>query len=59
MCNHFFGKDVKDGDIRSIQRDFEFLVEDTNIPIEQIKMDSKIIKFISLLVINDLMPINK
>ena len=34
MCNHFFGKDVKDGDIRSIQRDFEFLVEETNIPIE-------------------------
>ena len=34
MCNHFFGKDVRDADIRSMQRDFEFLVEETNIPIE-------------------------
>ena len=34
LCNHFFGKDVRDGDIRSMQRDIEFLLEETHIPIE-------------------------
>ena len=34
MCNHFFGKDANENDIKSIQRDFKFLLEETNIPIE-------------------------
>ena len=34
MCNHFFGKDSNENDIKSIQRDFKFLLEETNIPIE-------------------------
>ena len=34
MCNHLFGKDATDSDNKSLQRDFKFLLEETNIPIE-------------------------